>query len=89
MSKRSSDELIGMVAGMLTTGSFIPQAIKAWCIRPTPAYAVSFWSIAAMSLGICFWLWYGKRIRSASVIFWNIVALPFAFAVLIYKILYG
>jgi len=82
-------ELLGMIAGCLTTGSFMPQAYKVWIHAPKPATDVSLGMFSMMSLGIILWLVYGWIIRSRPLIIFNVITFVLSVSVLIYKLIYG
>lgn len=60
-------ELIGYIAAVLTTASFLPQAIKTLKTRDTHALSLSMYSI--FCTGVLLWLLYGLAIQN-----WPIVA---------------
>jgi len=49
--------LLGTVAGLCTTGSFVPQVIKAWRERDTAAISTKMYVI--ISGAFVLWLGYG------------------------------
>lgn len=64
-------ELIGSLAGVLTTGAFFPQVMKTVRSRSTDDLS---WSWALMTLlGVALWLTYGLFISSASLVAANAV----------------
>ena len=62
-------DLIGYLAGALTSVSFIPQVLKTWRTKSTDD--LSFGMLAVFSIGVCLWLTYGLALRSAPMIFSN------------------
>ena len=82
-------EIIGFLAAICTTGSFLPGAVKVWRKRPLPAESVSAVMFAMITAGTFGWFVYGILAKSPSVIWANGIAFPFAAAVLVYKFLYG
>lgn len=82
-------EILGVIAGIGTTTSFIPQTIRVWQFSPLPAEAVSLSMYIIMTTGICFWAIYGFCIRSPSMVFFNIIGFLISGSILLYKILYG
>ncbi len=59
-------ELIGSLAGLLTTGAFFPQVMKTLRSRSTDDLS---WSWALMTLlGVALWLTYGVFIASISLV---------------------
>lgn len=70
--KRSAIELIGSVAGFLTTISMVPQVIK---IAKTKATAgLSIWYFSLLLTGVILWVMYGALIGSPSLIIANTVS---------------
>jgi len=64
-------ELIGMVAGVLTTCAFFPQVVKTVKSRSTDDLS---WTWLIMTIcGVFLWLVYGVYINSASLVFANAV----------------
>ena len=59
-------ETIGWLAAVLTTFSFVPQAIKV--IRTKETSSVSLWMYSIFTLGISFWLIYGLMIGSVQML---------------------
>ena len=78
---------IGISAGVLTTTSFLPQALKAWTTRRTGD--VSLVMFLVMVAGIALWLVYGLAIGDAPLIVANLVTLALAGAVLAAKLRFG
>jgi MtN3 and saliva related transmembrane protein len=75
---------IGIVAAMLTTTAFAPQAIKAWRSRSTGD--VSLGMFVMLTIGIVLWLIYGVMIGDLPLILANAVTLVLAGAILIAKL---
>lgn len=80
-------EVIGLVAGMLTTISFLPQAVKIFQTKHTKDLSLPMYS--ALTIGVFFWLIYGIFLQSLSIILANSVTLIFASTILFLKIKYG
>ncbi len=78
--------LLGLVAGTLTTASFIPQVVKTWKSRS--AKDISLVMFSTFCIGILIWIIYGFLIRSVPVILTNIITFILAFIILILKIKY-
>ena len=81
------DELIGMIAGLLTTVAFLPQAFKIW--RSRSARDVSLAMFVCFCVGIVLWVVYGVMLGSLPVILANVVTLCIAATILVFKIRYG
>ena len=78
--------ILGLVAGTLTTASFLPQLVKVWKSRSTKDISLLMYSV--ICTGILLWVIYGFLIGSLPVIVANAVTLLIATAILILKIRY-
>ena len=76
--------LLGGVAGVLTTLSFVPQVIKTW--RTRKADDISLGMLLLFTLGVALWGIYGVIIGAAPVIAANGVTLVLAVTMLIMKL---
>jgi MtN3 and saliva related transmembrane protein len=76
--------LLGSVAGVLTTLSFVPQVIKTW--RTRKADDISLGMLLLFSLGVGLWGVYGVIIGATPVIVANGVTLVLAFVMVIMKL---
>lgn len=74
-------ELIGLLAAILTTSSFVPQLRKIWRHKTVEGLSLSMYLV--MLAGVILWLIYGIMIQSLSIIVANIVT-----ALLLLLILY-
>lgn len=79
-------EAIGYFAALLTTGSFLPQAVRVWRSRET--HAISLAMYVVFSSGVALWLLYGLLAGSWPVVLANAVTLVLALAILAMKICY-
>ncbi|MDD4308452.1 MAG: SemiSWEET transporter [Thermoplasmata archaeon] len=77
---------IGIVAGTLTTISFIPQIIKIY--KTKDAKDLSILMFLIFSLGVLLWLTYGIVIGELPIIIANCVTLFFIVVILAMKIRY-
>jgi MtN3 and saliva related transmembrane protein len=80
-------ELIGMIAGLLTTIAFLPQAIKIW--RSKSTNDVSLAMFACLCAGVVLWIIYGFMLGAFPVVLANVVTLCIAVTILVFKIRYG
>lgn len=78
--------IIGLVAGTLTTASFVPQLVKAWKTKSTTDISLAMYLI--ICTGIFLWLVYGILIGSLPVILANGVTLTIALLILLLKLRY-
>ena len=80
-------ELLGYIGALLTTASFIPQAIMT--IRSRDTRGISRGMYVIFTIGVAFWLAYGIAIASLPMILANTVTLGLAGTVLALKLRYG
>ena len=73
-------DLVGSLAGTLTTVSFIPQVIKTW--RSRSASDISFGMFLLFSLGVLLWLFYGVSIHSTPIVLANGVTLVLSMSII-------
>ena len=78
--------ILGLIAGTLTTISFIPQVIRSWKLKETKD--ISLWMYIILAAGIFLWAVYGLLIKDLPVTIANIVAFMFVSIVLFYKLKY-
>jgi MtN3 and saliva related transmembrane protein len=78
--------LIGSVAAICTTISFVPQLIRIYRLKS--ADEISLVMFLVFSLGVFLWLLYGIFIRSFPVILANSFTLALSLAILVLKIRY-
>ncbi|NJO85335.1 MAG: SemiSWEET transporter [Synechococcaceae cyanobacterium RM1_1_27] len=67
---------VGIIAACLTTGSFLPQAIKTMRTRSTEDFSWSY--LTLFTLGIAFWNWYGWLRQDSAIVVANTITLAFA-----------
>jgi MtN3 and saliva related transmembrane protein len=79
--------LIGLVAAVCTTGSFLPQVVRAWRTRSTRD--VSAWMFALLVTGNTLWLVYGALIGDLPILIANLVTLGLVSTILALKLRYG
>lgn len=79
--------IIGLIAGLLCTISFLPQVIKIIKTRHTKDLSLITFSI--FSLGVFLWLIYGILIEKLPVILANGITLILVIIILVLKIRYG
>lgn len=80
----SSIEILGYVAAVFTTCSFIPQAIKV--IKTKDTDGVSLIMYILFVIGACLWLIYGIFAKQYSIALANGVTLIFGVIILYYKV---
>jgi len=79
-------ELLGIIAGTLTTISFLPQLVK--IVKNKSAKDVSLLMFLMFTLGILLWLVYGILTLTLAIIIANSVTIILALSILILKIKY-
>jgi MtN3 and saliva related transmembrane protein len=82
-----STEIIGLVAGTLTTASFVPQVYQ--IIKTRDVAGISLFMYIIFTIGVCLWLLYGVMNAQISVIMANGITLVFAMAILFMKLKYN
>jgi MtN3 and saliva related transmembrane protein len=80
-------DVIGSLAAMLTTLSFVPQVMKILSERRTDGISLAMYSL--FTTGVAMWLVYGIMIESWPILLANAVTLSLAATVLVYKIRLG
>lgn len=79
-------DLIGSLAGMLTTIAFIPQVIKTW--RSGSAEDISLVMFLLFTTGVLLWLVYGIALHAVPIIVANCITLVLALTIVFLKIRY-
>jgi MtN3 and saliva related transmembrane protein len=80
-------EILGLVAGAITTGSFVPQLIRVYKLKS--AREISLFFTILFLVGDILWLSYGIFLHSFPIILWNCLGGLFAIILLIGKLRYG
>ena len=86
MEEINSMDLIGLIAGTLTTIAFVPQLIKVW--NSKSAKDISYVMFILFIIGIVLWEFYGWGIHSLPVILFNIITFILGMAILILKVIF-
>jgi len=79
-------EILGLIAGTLTTISFVPQLIK--IVKSKSAKDISLIMFLIFVVGIFLWLVYGILTKTLAIIVANSVTLILALSILFLKIKY-
>lgn len=82
-----SPDLVGSVAAVLTTGAYLPQAIRV--IRHRETAAISLVMYIFMTLGVTLWMIYGIMIQSPPVVIANAITAVLTLIILAMKIRCG
>lgn len=83
---RFSIDILGWIAGTLTTIAFFPQLIKTWTSKS--AKDVSLVMMVTFCIGVFLWFVYGLAINAMPVVVTNSITLILALLILILKIRY-
>ena len=81
----STADLLGAVAAVLTTGSFLPQAARVLRTRETEAISLTMYSM--FTLGVALWGIYGALTAQWSIIIANVVTFCLASVILAMKVM--
>jgi MtN3 and saliva related transmembrane protein len=80
-------DVLGYVAAALTSGAFVPQAVKT--IRSRDTAAISLWMYVVFTAGVGSWLAYGVALQSMPIILANTATFLLAATILALKVRYG
>lgn len=80
----ASIEILGLVAGTITSITFVPQVIKIW--QTKSAKDLSIVMLLLLMLGVVLWLIYGLVVMSASIIYTNSMVLLMSLVMLYFKL---
>ena len=78
--------VIGLIAGTITTASFLPQVIKIWKTKSTRDLSLGMFIFISLGMGL--WIVYGLLINSLPVIVANLVSLALCLTIIAFKIKY-
>ena len=78
--------MLGTIAAILTTLSFVPQAYQVFKTKDTSGISLGMY--IAFTVGIFLWVIHGWNIREYNLVFANGITLIFASIILTYKIKY-
>ncbi len=79
-------EVVGYFAAVLTTSSFVPQALQILRTRETKDISLAMY--VAFSAGVALWVVYGLANRSWPLLLANVVTLALALSILFMKLRY-
>jgi MtN3 and saliva related transmembrane protein len=79
-----NQETLGLIAGTLTTASFVPQVWKIWTTRS--ARDLSWAMVAVFTLGTFLWLLYGVEVGSTSIMVANAITFLLSLAICVMKL---
>ena len=75
------------LAGFLINAAFFPQVWKTWKSKSAADLFLAIFLV--FSVGVLGWLDYGIMINQLPIIFWNVITLVLALAILIMKLKFG
>ncbi len=77
-------EILGMVAGTISSVTFLPQVIKTW--QTKSAKDISLWMFLLVTLSVILWLIYGLLLGSIPIIYTNGAVLIMSLIMLYFKL---
>lgn len=80
-------DLIGFVAAVLTTASFVPQVWHTFQTRDVRGISLGMYS--AFTAGVACWLVYGLLLGAWPIVIANCITLTLAAAILVMKLRYS
>jgi MtN3 and saliva related transmembrane protein len=80
----SGIQILGLLAGTITSITFLPQVIKIWKTRS--AKDLSLMMFLLLMLGVILWLTYGLVIKDAAIIYTNSMVLAMSLILLYFKL---
>lgn len=83
----SDTSALGYIAALLTSVSFVPQAIRTLRTRDTQGISTGMY--VTFVAGTATWLWYGIALRSLPVVASSIVTLLLSATILVMKLRCG
>jgi MtN3 and saliva related transmembrane protein len=78
-----SIQLVGIVAGLLTTVAFVPQVLKTWRSRSAKDLSLGMFSL--LCAGVILWLVYGMATGDLPIILANGFTLMLSLTLLYFK----
>jgi MtN3 and saliva related transmembrane protein len=80
----SGIQILGLVAGTITSITFLPQVIKIW--QTKSAKDLSLMMLLLLMLGVILWLTYGLLVMDAAIIYTNSMVLAMSLVMLYFKL---
>ena len=80
-------DVLGLVAGALTTIAFVPQVLR--ILRTRSAHDISWLLFGILAVGSALWLWYGMRVGSFPLVVTNVITLTLQLLIFGLKWRYG
>lgn len=82
----SALQILGLVAGTITSITFLPQVVKIWKTRSATDISLSM--LLLLLLGVIMWLTYGILVKDAAIIYTNSMVLLMGLIMLFFKLKY-
>ena len=79
-------EILGFIAAIITTASFVPQVYKTWKSKSVESLSLTMY--IAFFIGIVLWLIYGIHLNSLPMILANSITSVLALLLIIFKLRY-
>ena len=79
-------DVIGFFAAVLTTSSFVPQAMHTFRTRDVSGISLVMYSV--FTAGVALWLVYGLLLGAWPVVIANVITLSLACSILVMKLRY-
>ncbi len=79
-------DLIGFFAALLTTASFVPQAVHTFRTRDVSGISLIMYSV--FTAGVALWLVYGLLLGAWPIVIANVITLSLATSILVMKLRY-
>jgi MtN3 and saliva related transmembrane protein len=80
-------EVMGLLAGAMTTAAFVPQAWKTWRTRSARDFSLAL--LVLLVVGNSLWLAYGALVGSLGLVAANMVTVPLTASILWVKLARG
>ena len=80
-------DIVGSLAAILTTVSFLPQAWHSFKTRDVSGVSLGMYSV--FTVGVALWLVYGLLLRAWPIVVANVITLGLAVAILGMKVVFG
>jgi MtN3 and saliva related transmembrane protein len=80
-------DIVGSLAAILTTISFLPQAWHSFKTRDVSGVSLGMYSV--FTVGVALWLVYGLLLRAWPIVVANVITLGLALAILGMKLVFG
>ena len=80
-------DIVGSLAAVLTTISFLPQAWHSFKTKDVSGVSLGMYSV--FTVGVALWLVYGLLLRAWPIVVANVITLGLAVAILGMKVVFG